>query len=547
MYDSLIRRCARSVAFSLIAFVWCATPNTAWGYNPKSPKVRAIVQRARTFLAKSKPQDLGHKCLVGLALVKSGDNDKSPQVQAAIASCRAAIRYPKRHLRSHANYQIALATLFLADTDSQKYRPELEAFFKMLLANQESHGGWSYRPGETADFNGSTGDASQSQYATLGLWAAMHAGLNVPQDSAERALNFWLKTQTPAGAWGYQAVPGRPATAGVRPSLTAAGLSSVYVCGDMFGLGAQEKKNDNGVPMALKEVTAEAERNSFKPRGVDVGLYRNVQARGAARLNAGFSRSKYELGMWSMYYMYAMERYQSFRELAAGQVVKDPPWYNIGVEYLEKTQAKDGSWTRHMGAEVDTSFALLFLIRSTKKSIVRTFGEGFLNGARGLDQLADAANLKIKDGKIVPPPLSGSVEDLLSILDNPSDPKMAQIADDPDFLTSLVVKEKDPVKKKSRLQQLKGLVSGGDYQARRVAVRALARAGSLENASTLIYALSDPDPRVVLEARDGLRFISRKFEGFGLGAKPSKQEVAAAIAKWQAWLKSISPETDLNE
>ena len=526
----------------LFAFPWCVAPKTARAYNPKSPKVVAMVQKARGFLAKSKVYGLGQQSMVAMALVKSGDNDTNPHVKAAIAACRAAIKNP-RQIGSPANYHLGVAILFLADTDKHKYRPEMEALFKILLSRQQSHGAWSYGSNE-GGHGPATGDASMSQYATLACWACMHAGIDVPQDAVERIFNFWLHSQTPAGAWGYQAAPGHPTT-GVRPSIAAAGLSSIYVCGDMFGLGAQKK--NNGAPSALKEVTVQAERISFKPRSIDVKLYRSAQSQGANWLAGSFNRGKYETGPWTIYYMYAMERFQSFRELADGRAEKDPLWYNIGVDTLAKKQSAEGSWKQHMSAEVDTSFALLFLIRSTKKSIVKTFGEGLLTGARGLDQLADAANLRIKDGKIVPPPLSGSVEDLLSILDNPSDPKMAQIGDNPDVLAALVIKEKDPKKKKSGLQQLKELVSTGDYKARKIAVRTLARAGSLENATTLIYALSDPDPRVMLEARDGLRFLSRKFQGFGLGANPSKQEAAAAIGKWREWLKAIRPETDLTE
>ena len=52
----------------------------------------------------------------------------------------------------------------------------------------------------------------------------------------------------------------------------------------------------------------------------------------------------YDVPMWTHYYMYALERYRSFQELIEGKVVPEPAWYNDGVEYLQKTQAADGSW-----------------------------------------------------------------------------------------------------------------------------------------------------------------------------------------------------------
>ena len=35
---------------------------------------------------------------------------------------------------------------------------------------------------------------------------------------------------------------------------------------------------------------------------------------------------------WRYYYMYAFERYQSFRELVTGDEPAEPAWYNTGVE-----------------------------------------------------------------------------------------------------------------------------------------------------------------------------------------------------------------------
>ena len=64
-----------------------------------------------------------------------------------------------------------------------------------------------------------------------------------------------------------------------------------------------------------------------------------------------------------------------------------------------------------------------------------------------------------------------------------------------------------------RLQQI---VKSGDAAGRILAVRALAKMRNLDYAPSLIYALTDPDRRVVREARDGLRYLSRRFQGFGL-------------------------------
>jgi hypothetical protein len=66
----------------------------------------------------------------------------------------------------------------------------------------------------------------------------------------------------------------------------------------------------------------------------------------------------------------------------------------------------------------------------------------------------------------------------------------------------------------------------------------------MDNVPLLIYALTDPDVRIVLEADRGLRFISRKFGGVGLPAQPTQQQVRDAQAAWKAWFLSIRPDAE---
>jgi hypothetical protein len=73
----------------------------------------------------------------------------------------------------------------------------------------------------------------------------------------------------------------------------------------------------------------------------------------------------------------------------------------------------------------------------------------------------------------------------------------------------------------------------------------------------LIYALSDPDPATVLEARDGLRRISRKFDGFGPPEYPLDEGKAAvedweikrrtAIEEWKKWYLEVKPDAEFEE
>jgi HEAT repeat protein len=88
---------------------------------------------------------------------------------------------------------------------------------------------------------------------------------------------------------------------------------------------------------------------------------------------------------------------------------------------------------------------------------------------------------------------------------------------------------------------LQQLVRGGEPEIRLLAVRALGRTGNLDYVPTLLYALTDPDPRIVLEARDGLRFISRNLSAFDPPEGFTDAQRFEAIAAWKKWYRSIRP------
>jgi hypothetical protein len=64
----------------------------------------------------------------------------------------------------------------------------------------------------------------------------------------------------------------------------------------------------------------------------------------------------------------------------------------------------------------------------------------------------------------------------------------------------------------------------------------------MDYAPTLIFALTDPDKRVVREARDGLRSISRNFEGFGPPDNFDVAERDKAVERWKAWYAKVRPD-----
>jgi hypothetical protein len=205
---------------------------------------------------------------------------------------------------------------------------------------------------------------------------------------------------------------------------------------------------------------------------------------------------------------------------------------------LKKEQDPNGSWNGTDGAAVTTSFCTLTLLRSAKKtisSVSAKLGEGVLLGGMGLPK--NTADLQEKDGRVVESLLAGTIDELMTMLEKGNRPELERLADSPTRWKL----DGDVTKRSGEVARLRAVVSGGAFESRLIAVRALARVRELDNVPLLIYALTDPDMRIVREADKGLRFISRKFDGVGLPEEPMPPVVSGAIAAWKTWYLSIRP------
>jgi len=91
----------------------------------------------------------------------------------------------------------------------------------------------------------------------------------------------------------------------------------------------------------------------------------------------------------------------------------------------------------------------------------------------------------------------------------------------------------------------------GSYEARKLAVETISTVRDLDSVPALIFALSDPDPRIARAARDGLRFMSRKVNGFGMPSKPKNgkkftiAEYEPFQTKWTDWFLAVRPDGEL--
>jgi hypothetical protein len=206
-------------------------------------------------------------------------------------------------------------------------------------------------------------------------------------------------------------------------------------------------------------------------------------------------------------------------------------------------QQPSGNWPPESDSEAtSTSFAVLCLSRSTRKSInvkLKALGDGVLLGGMGLPK--NISDLQERNGKVVESPLGGSVEEILAIIEDPNNPELKRLAESGQSIPL----DNDVTKRSGQVTRLRSLVSAGSYESRLVAVKTLSKVRDLDNVPVLLFALTDPDVRIVREADLALRFISRKFRGVGLPDDPQPVDVQAAQKSWKDWYLSIRPDAEL--
>jgi len=510
----------------------------------RSPEVRQAVARAIQFLESVENLDgrMGAHAIRATVLLKGGKSPDHPMVKQAVQSIRGELDNLKGLGNDHAIYSASLALIFFCTLDTQEYEVEIKKLLDYLMAVQKPHGGWGYadRP---------TGDTSMTQHCILALWEAAESGFSVSQSSVERATLWFLKTQDPSGAFGYQ---GKIAEGGglvqqseIMHSRVAAGMASIYMGAELLGIGEKigaKRARDDGLPPALvkQEKPSTGSVGRFNS-SLDPNMFRAAMGRGNAWMMKNHTVSP---AISTYYFLYSVERYWTFLELIDGQKELVDRWYDEGARWLLNDQKEDGSWHKSDGfdarAEHRTCFAALFLLRSTKSAVekVRSFGNGTLRGGRGLPK--DSDRVQIRDGRVVSATEPSEFDKLLANIGK----------EDPEELTKALgdVAQLPPGEAKAlvseRAAKLRELAGGTSADARLAAVQALARGGSLDDVPIMIYAMSDPERDIILAARDGLRRISRRIGGFGLPDDFDEPDRQNAVKKWKEWYLAIRPDAE---
>ncbi len=509
--------------------------SSARAVTPDSPEVRKLVTAGLSYLEQNEEHRLGGKCLIALAFLKSEKPDH-PRIGEALQACREQMQAnpPDNALDVYSN---GLAIIFLSELSSQAHSREIRWYLDRMKARQKDHGGWGYN-------ESSTGDTSQTQYAALCYWEAHRRGFSVDGASVEKLADWLMRTQGPDGCWGYQgnvSTTGQPvAQTETNCSMLAAGLGSAYICAELFGTKPPARSSQaassevDSIPAALQRVDPdEARMKKLRPQRISVPQLLATMDRAHAWMQKNY---QIDIGPKRYYYLYGLERYKSFQEQFEGRSENEPKWYNDGYRFLAKDQQPNGSWSGYCGAECDTAFSILFLLRSTQKSLRAKLGEGTLLSGRGLPAKLSLA--KVRNGQLIVEQVTTKIDELLSMLEDGDEGMLDDLAREPG---QLIV---DTVDKQSarRLQQL---VRGGEPEVRLLAVRALSRTGDLDYVPSLLYALTDPDRRIVLEARNGLRFISRNFNGYGPPDEFTEKQRFEAVDAWKKWYQSLRPDAAL--
>jgi hypothetical protein len=203
-------------------------------------------------------------------------------------------------------YNHGFATLALAEAygavPDDRIGPALEKAVALILTSQKMNaaGAWRYGP-ESSD-----ADTTASGACMMALYAARNAGVAVPKDAIEKALEFYVSCQTPDGGFGY--------VNGSNPNAPRTAIGTLV-------LALQPKFN----PEALRE---------------------------AAVATVRFG---YDTGNYYFYYLYYAS--QAFFRIDPDEWRK---WNKSNISALKKIQS-NGAWNGRHGPTFSTAAAVLSL------------------------------------------------------------------------------------------------------------------------------------------------------------------------------------------
>ncbi len=525
-------------------------------YSPEHPVVQQMVKKAVDFLSSNFNRSRTtheYDILMGYTAYKATEEPEHPLVRKAIPFALKTTR--EIHEKSgalqseHIIYDVSISAMLLSAVDGAKYKTELEYCRDFLKSVQRENGGFGY-----LTIRQGSGDASQTQYVTLALWSMKQANIEVDFNSVEKVAVWLQNAQRPDGGWTYQT----PSSGDVpNHQMLAAGLSASLISADILGLMrgpgmklenalAGEGEEDDEIPAVFRRVSEDVLAGKKEKKFVSRLVSRDSVQKVATKAASWLSQNEFKRGArgsdWFYYWLYSQERYESFLEILKGRREKDPVWYKEGVEILKKYQDPAtgafglvGESVDPGGVETATCLSILFLLRTTQKSIGE-LKEATNTGGYGL---GDISSVGVINGKVVDKSQVTSIEDALSLLETNKEGSVEDTA-----LSNRIVLDADPAKRKAQLSRFARMLGAGNsWSARRLGAKILGRGDDLDFVPDLIFALGDGDQVVQRTAEASLKILSRKM---GVNYLPAEGPITAdhrvkAERAWKEWYLSVRP------
>ena len=499
----------------------------------KIARYDVAITSAVKFLQTMPPPAERETSLVAYALLKAGVELEDPRLSAGIADAeRRATEC--RYDGYGGSYLAAVDAMLLADVDKKRYQRVLQKIANLLTSNQRPDGAWqdpSLGPNGPAD-------NSLTQYCVLGLWAAVRADCDVSPRTFDKVASYLVSHSNPDGGWTYRITDGSGQGVGKwsSDSMTIAAVGSIGVAKLLlFSTATDQLQPKFGILERVVETSESGAFRDYSPAvsatAIDAGI-----AGGRALLER--RNSPVRQSVHRQYFYYTLER-------AAALVGLQDDWYTHYGDTLLATQHSDGSFegVADYGSAVGTSFAVLYFMRSTQQ--ILDYGKGVQASSRDL-----VAFLHPKPSSQKP---IGPLDDLLAAMEGKDFSELDVSTDE--FVKK--IKFTSPKELLGQAEKLKILVKSPHAKNRQIAYWALSRSGDFDLVPLMLDGLNDPVLSVNVEALTGLRYISRKPDGFKLSLDPlshlpddanEEKRLNAAIVwrdkasrLWRQWYSKVRP------
>jgi hypothetical protein len=288
----------------------------------------------------------GCTALALLALLNAGVEPTDPVIRKGLDYLHDEKRLPPTH-----TYVVGLQTMVycLAGDDKQRIAKNVEWLVEARYMDGNKLLGWNYTKAANR------ADASNTQYAVLGLHEAQLAGVEVKREVWDSIRDYYLNTQTANGGYGYEWASGNKVLAsdGPRFTMTTAGLCGLLTAGADLNAGRETPNGDGTWKNCGNYVENEKVVKSLDWLG--------------KHFPTGASLAS---DPWAYYALYGIER---AGRLTGMRFLGEHDWYRVGCEFLVAKQTRDGSWSNlgdGGGSITATSFALLFLSKGRTPILV---------------------------------------------------------------------------------------------------------------------------------------------------------------------------------